>query len=180
MSRDGDVVHDPALAGDYRLAREASSISFSNKTFWGALTVNGSFTDFDGGGSRGADGAVTGQVVIRTSSLTTGSRKRDEHLRSADFFAVTEYPEIKAVVTGARPAADSSLELQATLTVKDRTQPIVLPADVSVVDGRTVQVRTRISVERETFGVTGNLIGMVGATTTLVGRLVFRRADSPT
>jgi hypothetical protein len=62
--------------------------------------------------------------------------------------------------------------------VKDRTEPIVLPVEVSVIDDHTVAVNTEISVERDTFGVTGNMIGMVGPTTRLSGRLVFRRAKT--
>lgn len=175
MSTRDDAVPDPALAGHYRLAAGSSTIAFSNKTFWGALSVKGRFTDVDGSGNLGADGSVTGQVVVRAASLTTGSRKRDEHLRSADFFAVTEHPDIKVVVTGARWTSPSSLELQATLTVRDRTESVVLPTDVAMLDTHTVQVRTDTTVERETLGVSGNLIGMVGPTTTLTARLVFRR-----
>lgn len=175
MSTRDDAVPDPALAGDYRLTAGSSSIAFSNKTFWGALSVKGRFTDVEGSGRLRVDGAVTGQVIVRAASLTTGVRKRDEHLRSADFFAVTEHPDIKVVVTGAKWTSASSLELQATLTVRDRTETVVLPADVAVLDAHTVRVSTHTTVERETLGVSGNLIGMVGPTTTLTARLVFRR-----
>lgn len=180
MSTWDDVVRNPALAGEYRLVTQDSSITFSNKTFWGALPVKGRFTDFDGEGRLGDDGAVSGRVAIRPASLQTGIRKRDEHLRSEDFFAVTEYPNIFVSVTGIEPDSAASLRLHATVTVKDREQPVVFPATVVVLDDSAVQVDTEIAVQRETFGVTGNLIGMVGPTTTLSGRLVFRRANSTT
>jgi polyisoprenoid-binding protein YceI len=180
MNTGEDVVRNAAFAGAYHLSVDGSHLTFSNKTFWGALAVKGRFTEFDGGGRLDGDGAVTGQVVIRAASLRTGIRKRDEHLRSDDFFAVTEFPDIKVVVTGVAAAVPPSLQLQATLTVKDRTEPIVLPAEVSVIDDHTVAVSTEISVQRHTFGVTGNQLGMVGPTTTLSGRLVFRRANTTT
>ena len=42
----------------------------------------------------------TVQVTIQTASVSTGVRRRDDHLRSADFLDVGTYPEMRFVSTG--------------------------------------------------------------------------------
>ena len=48
-------------------------------------------------------GAVSGRLAITAASLNTRNRKRDEHLRSADFFDVEKFSEISVVLTAANP-----------------------------------------------------------------------------
>ena len=72
---------------------------FKNKTLWGLVPVNGEFTDVSGDGHITAKGAVFGRVDVRAASLRTGIGKRDEHLRSPDFFDVKKYPEISMMGT---------------------------------------------------------------------------------
>jgi polyisoprenoid-binding protein YceI len=153
-------------------------IEFANKTFWGALTVTGRFTEFRGHGSLTDEGAVTGQITIRAASLRTGIGKRDDHLRSADFFDVEHHPDITAEVAAAGAAETGRPRLQVALTVRGVTRTLEFPAALTVLGDDTVGLRAGTTVERAAFGVTGNMIGMVGPTTTLTGRLVFRRAAS--
>ena len=94
------LLDDPNTAGSWQLVPARSSVRFKNKTFWGLVTVTGEFTDVRGAGQITANGAVSGGLDIRASSLKTGIRKRDEHLRSADFFDVEKHPEIRVEVTG--------------------------------------------------------------------------------
>ena len=55
---------------------------------WGAMTVKGQFAEVRGEGRVTEAGAVSGRIDIIAASLHTGIGKRDEHLRSADFFDV--------------------------------------------------------------------------------------------
>lgn len=82
--------------------------------------VRGSFNDFAGTGYF--DGEDAGQshleVTIRATSLDTRNAKRDAHLRSSDFFAVEEYPEMKFVSTTVEPVGDGYHRVTGDLTLK--------------------------------------------------------------
>ena len=41
-----------------------------------------------------ADGAVSGTITVAAASIDTKMKKRDDHLRSADFFDAAKYPDI--------------------------------------------------------------------------------------
>jgi len=68
------------------------------------------------------------EVVIDTASISTGDADRDGHVKSADFFDVESYPEMKFVSTAVRPNG-SSWTLDGDLTIKDVTKPVTLVFD---------------------------------------------------
>ncbi|MCZ7532388.1 MAG: YceI family protein [Acidimicrobiia bacterium] len=68
------------------------------------------------------------EVTIDTASVVTGDAERDGHLKSADFFDVENYPEMKFVSTGVH-ATGSSWKLDGDLTIKDITKPVTLDFD---------------------------------------------------
>ena len=70
------------------------SVEFTVKTFWGLMTVRGSFDRFDGSYEVGPDG-TTIELTIDADSLDTGNATRDKHLRSTDFFDVDEHPQVR-------------------------------------------------------------------------------------
>lgn len=161
-----------STTGNWTLVPDRSAVTFRNKTLWGLSTVTGRFTEFRGEGSAGA--GVNGRVTIEAASVRTGIGKRDNHLRSADFFDVEAYPDITVQVTGLEPSADK-LRLKADLTVRGVSRPIELPVDVDVLDDGALRLSGQCEVQRDDFGVSGDLLGMVGPTTVLSGELVFTR-----
>lgn len=172
MATLGDIL--TASAGNWILVPERSQLTFRNKTLWGLATVTGRFTEFSGEGSAGP--GVSGRVLIAAASLNTGIGKRDDHLRSADFFDVEAHPDITVQVTGLAPAEQGDLaRLTTVLTVRGVPQTIELPVDVQVLDDGALQLSGTCSVRRADFGVSGNLLGMVGPGTELSGELVFTR-----
>ena len=166
------VLTDPASTGTWTLVPDRSSIRFSNKTMWGLVPVNGRFTEITGAGSIANGGAVSGRLQIRAASVKTGMGKRDEHLRSADFFDAENFPEITVEVSGL--GADGALN--ATLKVRDTTLPLPLTATVTPLGDGTVQVSARTQIDRTTWGVSGNMFGMMPTTTTLIADAVFTKA----
>ncbi|MEV0670505.1 YceI family protein [Mycobacterium sp. NPDC050441] len=159
-------------AGNWTLVPDRSRVTFRNKTLWGLATVTGRFTEFTGEGR--ADDGVTGRVVIKAASVRTGIGKRDAHLRSADFFDAEAHPDIAVQVTGLDPS-DESARLTTVLTVRGVSRTIELPVDVQILDDGSLQLSGWCSVQRADFGVSGDLLGMVGPTTILSGELVFTR-----
>ncbi|MGV0809865.1 YceI family protein [Mycolicibacterium setense] len=162
-----------ASAGNWTLVPDRSRVTFRNKTLWGLATVTGRFTEFTGEGSAGA--GVTGRVVIAAASVNTGIAKRDNHLRSADFFDVDAHPDITLEVTGLVPSEAGATRLTAVLTVRGVSKPVEISVDTQAVDDNTLRLSGQFEVQRDDFGVSGDLLGMVGPTTVLSGELVFTR-----
>src|ERR1700761_6084920 len=160
------LLNDPDTAGVWNLVPDRSTITFKIKNMWGLITVKGRFTDFNGDGQVTGKGAIFGRLDIRTASLRTGIRKRDEHLQSADFFDVERFPEISVVVTAVQPSAGNAAELRANLTIKGITAPVPLPVRVAVHADGSVQVTAKTEVDRAQFGLDWNRIGMISKTAT--------------
>jgi polyisoprenoid-binding protein YceI len=142
---------------------------------WGLAPVTGHFTEFSGDGQITSAQRVFGRIDIKSASLDTNARKRDKHLRSADFFDAEAYPDISVVVTAADAITGDTLDLRAQLTVKSTTAPLPLRARVVVLDDGALRVSAQATVDRKDFGVDGNLLGMVVDKATVSGDVVFRR-----
>ena len=75
------------------------------------------------------------EVPIDTTSVNTNVQKRDEHLRSADFFDVAKYPTMKFVSKKVVAAGKDKLKVSGDLTLHGVTKEVVLdvegPAAVS-------------------------------------------------
>ena len=77
------------------LDNSSSEVSFQVKKL-GIFTIKGSITGFTGEVSFSEE-ALTDtnfSVCVSPSTLDTGNDKRDEHLKSKDFFFVNEHPRI--------------------------------------------------------------------------------------
>ena len=170
------MLTDPAVAGTWAVVSDRSSIRFINKTLWGLMKVNGGFSEFSGAGRIGSDGTVTGRLTIAAASVRTGIAARDKHLRSADFFDVDGFPDIVVEVTGARPIGDHTVDFDATLSIRGTTLPLPLQATVTRLANDTVHVVSHATVDRTRWGVSGNILGMVPATTALVADTTFVKA----
>ena len=173
-----ELLNDPESVGVWTLVPGRTRITFRNKTMWGALMVHGAFTEFSGDGQITNTGDVSGRVNIVAASLNTKLRKRDEDLRGRTFLDVENYPDIKVVVAAAEPNGTDTVDVRADLTVKGHTALIPLHANVEALDDGAVRISTKTTLNRKAWGVTGNMLGMVGDKTTLWAYLVFQRGAS--
>lgn len=160
-------------AGSWQLDPQRSEIAFRSPTMWGLAKVKGTFTEVDGAGQVTAPGAVDGRLRIHAASVRTGIRKRDEHLRSADFFDVAGHPTIDVVVHADGATGSKTVELHAGITIRGIERPIDLRVDVEELADGALRVVTRAEVDRSEFGVNGNLIGMMGDITMVEAAAVF-------
>ena len=91
--------------------------------------VRGSFNEFEG--TAAFDGANPAnshaEVTIKAASIDTRNAQRDEHLRSNDFLAMQEHPEITFASTGARQVDDTTFELTGDLTIRGVTKSVTIP-----------------------------------------------------
>lgn len=67
------------------------------------------------------------EVKIPVASVDTGNAKRDDHLRTADWFEVEKYPYITFKSTSVRAAGDGQLLARGPLTIKGVSREIELP-----------------------------------------------------
>jgi len=175
MSTVTDLLNSSEAVGTWTLDQNRSSFEFKNKTLWGMANVKGHFTEFGGSGNVEAGGKVSGRLDIKAASVTTGIKRRDNHLRSADFFDAANYPEIAVTVDGADPGDGDEFTVRAELSIRGNTLAVPLPVEASVLDDGAVRLTTTTTVDREQLGVSGNMIGMLPNTTTLSAAAVFHR-----
>ncbi|HTX83727.1 MAG TPA: YceI family protein [Streptosporangiaceae bacterium] len=162
------------LAGDWILDPSRSQIRLRSKSMWGLAKVNGIFGRASGHGTISPTGEVTGSVSLDARSLDTKNKKRDEHLRSADFFDADNHPGITFGVEGVRPSGES-VHVSGNLTAGGRTRPFSFDAKVSVLDGGEVAVAAEVVINRADFGMTWNQMGMASMNNTITIRAVFTR-----
>jgi polyisoprenoid-binding protein YceI len=169
------LLSNPASVGVWSVDPARSTIGFKSKSFWGLTPVKGRFAEFSGDGQVTNTQTVFGRIDIKAASLDTKIRKRNEHLRSADYFEVAKFPDISVIVTGADAIDGDTVDLRAQLTIKSTTAPIALRTKVAVLDDGAVRLSTRATIDRKDFGVDGNLMGMAIDKATILGDVVFRR-----
>lgn len=143
---------------------------------WGLLRVKGRFTEFSGDGQLTNKGAVYGRLDIGAASLRTGIGRRDQHLRSADFFDVERYPEISVVITALEPTTGNAADLRASFTIKGINEPVPLPVKIAELNDGSVRISGETKVERSQFGLGWNKFGVVSPTATVAADAIFVRA----
>ena len=135
--------------GVWNLDPARSTFEFRNKTMWGLMTVKGHFGEVRGDARVTYTGAVSGRLAITAASVNTRNRKRDEHLRSADFFDLEKFSEISVVLTAANPSDGDTVNLLADIDIKGIRYPLPLHAIVAVLDDGAVRVLAQTIVDRE-------------------------------
>src|ERR1700682_5982704 len=84
----------PALSGRWLVDQQASRARFLAGTLAGLVKIPGRFGALSG--NLVVDGAhAAGALVIDSSSIDTGNRIRDRHLRSRDFFDIKRHPQLR-------------------------------------------------------------------------------------
>jgi polyisoprenoid-binding protein YceI len=147
-------------AGTWRLDKAHSRLGFAVKHM-GVSTVRGEFRDFDGTLEIDEHGDLRARCVIDAASVDTGQDQRDEHLRSADFFDVETYPEIRFESTAFERVDDETYRATGHLTIHGVTREVELTAEHGGVDvGMQEEHRTGFEVtgqiSRKDYGMKFN------------------------
>lgn len=98
----------------------------------GISNVRGAFNEYDATILFDPDDLQSLQVetTINVASIDTGIERRDNHLRSDDFFNAEQYPAMTFVSKGVRNIDGSTFELVGDLTIRDVTKEVVLEAEL--------------------------------------------------
>jgi len=98
-------------------------------------------------------------VTIEAASIDTGNERRDEHLRSADFFEAEKYPTIRFVSRRVEKQAES-LTLVGDLIIRDVTREVAIPFEltspVAAANRKSIGVEASLRINRFDYGLTWN------------------------
>jgi polyisoprenoid-binding protein YceI len=97
----------------------------------GIATVRGEFTEFEGSLEVGESlSSATARGTVKAASVDTNESQRDEHLRSADFFDVENFPELAFESTRIEPLDEDTFRIVGNLTMHGVTREIELKAEL--------------------------------------------------
>jgi polyisoprenoid-binding protein YceI len=123
----GSMALTPASAGEiYKFDSAHSRIAFQVHHFLG--TATGKFQQFSGTIDLDRDHPERSSVSARidVKSIDTGIGKRDDHLRGAEFFNVSKFPEIIFKSRNVKQTGRQSADIMGDLTMHGVTKPMVL------------------------------------------------------
>jgi polyisoprenoid-binding protein YceI len=138
----------PALANEtYRFDPSGSTIEFSVHQFLG--TTQGKFMKFNGkidvDREHSENSSVTAQIDVR--SIDTRIKKRDDHLRSAEFFNVEKFPYMTFKSRSVKQTGAQSGDILGDLTIHGVTKPITLHVKLLTSLSETSRTRWAVTVD---------------------------------
>ena len=137
-----------ALASEtYSFDHANSTIGFSVHQFLG--TTHGKFKKFDGkieiDREHPENSSVTARIDVR--SIDTGIVKRDNHLRSPEFFSVEKFPEITFKSRSVKRTGPQEGDIAGDLTMHGVTKPITLHVKLLGSPDETKQTRWAVTTD---------------------------------
>jgi polyisoprenoid-binding protein YceI len=145
----------------WKLDPTHSNIEFSARHLM-LTTVRGRFADVEGtvavNGATPDTAAV--EATMKVASIDTRTEQRDQHLRSADFFDVENYPAItfkSTTISGSR----ERFTLTGNLTIRGTTKPVTLDVTYEGTGkdpwgGERMGFSADGKIDRREFGLTWN------------------------
>jgi len=143
----------------FKFDQANSTIAFKVRHVVG--NAKGKFTKFSGTIEIDRERLETSSVLaaIQAASIDTANEKRDEHLRTPDFFNVKQYPEITFKSRRVKQTGPNAGEVAGDLTMHGVTRPVTLKVELlgdpgSVAKNSTTRWRvTTAPLKRSSFGI---------------------------
>ena len=131
----------------YKFDPSGSTIGFSVHQFLG--TTRGKFTNFGGkievDREHPENSSVTAQIDV--SSIDTRIKKRDDHLRSAEFFNAEKFPRVTFKSRSVKQTGPQSGDIPGDFTMHGVTRPITLHVKLLTPINETAQTRWGVSTD---------------------------------
>ena len=174
------------VAGTWTLDPTHSEVSFSVRHL-AISKVRGTFKKFDVTvvtAENPEDSTLTATIDI--DSVDTNQEQRDAHLRTSDFFAADEFPQITFVSTGIRHDGED-FYLDGDLTLRGVTKPISIKGEFGgIITDSYGQTKAgasgTVKINRKDFGVNWNSVVEGGGvmlgddvTITIEGQVVLQK-----
>lgn len=147
-------------AGTWTIDPTHSEVGFSVRHL-AISKVKGKFENFDATfvtGENPLDSSVTATAEV--ASVNTNQKDRDGHLRTGDFFAADEFPELSFASTGVRADGGDFL-VDGNLTMRGVTKPVTFKFEFGgfgddMYGNYKAGFTATTTVKREDFGLSWN------------------------
>ena len=150
----------PAAPERYELDGAHTNIGFVAKHML-VTNVRGKFNTFSGHITLDPQDVTksSADVTIQVASIDTDNQRRDDHLRSADFFEAERYPTIRFVSKRVEKKGND-LSLVGDLTIRDVTKEVAIPFELTgpVSNGgrKTIGAEGTLRINRFDYGLKWN------------------------
>lgn len=157
------VTADPSeLTGTWVIDPSHTTVEFVARHLM-ITKVRGTFTDIEGTveiSENPLESSVS--ATVKLASISTTDAKRDEHLRSADFFDVEKNPEMTFRSTNIKDVGDNRYILEGDLTVNGITRTVAFDVEFSGANkdpwgGTRAAFTAKAEVDRTDWGLTWNV-----------------------
>ena len=131
----------------YEFDQAGSTVGFAVHQFLGS--THGKFTKFEGkidiDRERPENSSVTARIDVR--SIDTGIQKRDNHLRSPEFFSAEKFPEIIFKSRSVKRTGPQNGDIVGDLTIHGVTRPMTLHVKLVTPMNETKHTRWAVTTE---------------------------------
>lgn len=154
------MTSDNTVSQPWEIDRAHSSITFTITHFF--TPVDGTFDDYQTEILFNPEDLENSsvEITIPVESINTKNERRDNHLKSEDFFNTSEWSDIRFVSNTIEQTGDNQFVARGELTIRDVTQSFDLPFELLGVMDHPMQENTQVagivantSLNRTDFGV---------------------------
>jgi polyisoprenoid-binding protein YceI len=157
----------PAAATTFEIDPAHTLVGFSIRHF--LTQVQGRFTEFTGSVVYDPEHPEASSVefTVQAASIDTSVKRRDDHLRSPDFFDVAKNPTLSFKSTKVVPKGKDAADVTGELTIHGVTKTITTPVKlVGVMDskqfGKQAGFHATFTIDRKDYGIVWNKVVDVG------------------
>ncbi|HYE56332.1 MAG TPA: YceI family protein [Chitinophagaceae bacterium] len=175
-----------ATATKWTLDKGHSNVKFS-VTHMVVAETEGYFKIFDGTMEHTKEDFSDAKISfsVDVNSINTDNERRDQHLKSDDFFNAEKFPQMKFESISFQPQGNNKYKLTGNLTIRDVTKPVTFDVTyggmLTTSRGKTVGFKALSTINRFDFGLkwdrateTGGLV--VGKDVEIIVKLEMRQA----
>ncbi len=94
------------------------------------------------------------KIIIDAASINTRVPRRDDHLRSKDFFWVEQYPQITFVSKKISKTGDRKYNIVGDMTLRGVTKELEIPVEMVFYENNRGRFRSTFQISRSAFGIT--------------------------
>lgn len=156
-------------ATTYSIDPTHSEVSFRIRHF--VSKVRGQFRDFSATIVKDDENPSASSVefTVQAASIDTANERRDNHLRSADFFDVENHPALTFRSTSVEKVGENRYDVTGELTIRGVAKTITLPVwfEGEMADGRggfRAAFATAVTLDRKDYGIVWNRVLDQGGT----------------
>lgn len=137
--------NDDSRSTEWEIDRSHSAINFTINHFF--TPVDGTFEDYEAEVLFNPENldASSINVTIPVESVNTRNERRDNHLRSEDFFNTDQWPNISFSSHSIEQIGDNEYVAKGELTIRDVTKEFELPFELLGVMEHPMQDNTQVA-----------------------------------